>query len=111
MTEADIVYERSNALFSRQGARPAKVFGVRTNIEILCDLCASARATIIISHQGTKYAKALVISTKETLKFLAVLAPLREKKYIKSRQGARPAKEDQFTDRAQGSLTANGISG
>jgi hypothetical protein len=51
---------------SRQGAKYAKVYWVRTknNIEVLGDLGAFAREKTINSRQGAKYAKVFGVRTK-----------------------------------------------
>ena len=58
--------ERKKQINSRQDAMPAKMFGVRTsiNIEVLCDLVAFARDKHKISGQSAKYAKVFHIRTK-----------------------------------------------
>jgi hypothetical protein len=59
----------------------------------LCVLSASAREKTINSRQGAKNAKVFWVGTNQTWKYLATLAPLREKKTNKLSPGRKTRKD------------------
>jgi hypothetical protein len=67
---------------SRQGAKHAKVFGVRTNrnTKFLAFLAPLREKKQIKSRQGAKHAKVIGVRTNRKTKFSAASAPLRENK-------------------------------
>jgi hypothetical protein len=81
---------------SRQGAKDAKVFGLRTKKHMKFPAASvplrEIKLLFMNSRQSAKDAKVFGLRTKKHMKFPAVSAPLREKKTNLSRQGAKHAK-------------------